>query len=192
MALHGLSVVSNNVQFVVFQSTEMLSRIILKSLTLKNKNFSKVKILGCCIHTTQRNDLEWHLKPLPLEVKSPVPSDIDISRGQTPKDIKVLAQEIGLRDDEYSLYGNTKAKVSLKVIKRLRTQPNGKYVLVVGITPTPLGEGKSTTTLGLVQALTAHRGKNSFACIRQPSQGPTFGIKGGAAGGGYSQVNFES
>lgn len=64
--------------------------------------------------------------------------------------------------------------------------PSG--MLMVRITPTPLGEGKSTTTIGLVQALTAHLGKLSFACVRQPSQGPTFGIKGGAAGGGYSQV----
>lgn len=65
---------------------------------------------------------------------------------------------------------------------------NGKYIVVAGITPTPLGEGKSTTTIGLAQALGAHLGKSAFACVRQPSQGPTFGIKGGAAGGGYSQV----
>lgn len=65
---------------------------------------------------------------------------------------------------------------------------NGKYIVVAGISPTPLGEGKSTTTIGLAQALGAHLGKIAFACVRQPSQGPTFGIKGGAAGGGYSQV----
>lgn len=184
--------IAYNVQFVVLQSIEMLSRTAIKSFLFQSKNFSKVNVFGCCyVHTGQRLDGEWHLRPLPLQVKSPVPSDIDISRAQTPKDIQVLAQEIGLKGDEYSLYGNKKAKVNLKVIKRLRQQQNGKYVLVVGITPTPLGEGKSTTTLGLVQALTAHRGKNSFACIRQPSQGPTFGIKGGAAGGGYSQVSFD-
>ncbi|EEB17173.1 formate-tetrahydrofolate ligase, putative [Pediculus humanus corporis] len=140
------------------------------------------------LHTSNPRQNEWHLRPLPLNLKSPVPSDIEISRAQTPKDINILAQEIGLTDDEYSLYGKTKAKINLNVVKRLKDTPNGKYVLVVGITPTPLGEGKSTTTLGLVQALSAHRDKNSFACIRQPSQGPTFGIKGGAAGGGYSQV----
>lgn len=65
---------------------------------------------------------------------------------------------------------------------------NGKYVVVTGITPTPLGEGKSTTTIGLTQALGSQLNRNVFACVRQPSQGPTFGIKGGAAGGGYSQV----
>jgi methylenetetrahydrofolate dehydrogenase (NADP+)/methenyltetrahydrofolate cyclohydrolase/formyltetrahydrofolate synthetase len=69
---------------------------------------------------------------------------------------------------------------------------DGKYIVVAGITPTPLGEGKSTTTIGLVQALGAHLGKSAFACVRQPSQGPTFGIKGGAAGGGYSQVGLYS
>lgn len=137
-----------------------------------------------------RHYSDWRLSPLPLTLQRPVPSDIAISRAQTPKPIQQLAQEIGLLPEELSPYGFTKAKVSLQVIQRLRTQQNGKYVLVVGITPTPLGEGKSTTTLGLVQALSAHRGKNSFACIRQPSQGPTFGIKGGAAGGGYSQVRF--
>lgn len=71
---------------------------------------------------------------------------------------------------------------------RLRFHSDGKYIVVAGITPTPLGEGKSTTTIGLAQALGAHLGKSAYACVRQPSQGPTFGIKGGAAGGGYSQV----
>ncbi|KAK6008895.1 formate--tetrahydrofolate ligase, partial [Ostertagia ostertagi] len=85
-------------------------------------------------------------------------------------------------------YGRKKAKVSLDVLRRLKHVKDGKYVVVAGITPTPLGEGKSTTTMGIVQALTAHLHKNSFACVRQPSQGPTFGIKGGAAGGGYAQV----
>lgn len=79
-------------------------------------------------------------------------------------------------------------KISLRLLKRLHSQKNGKFVVVAGITPTPFGEGKSTTSLGLVQALTAHRNKNSIATLRQPSMGPTFGVKGGAAGGGYSQV----
>uniref|UniRef100_A0A672PJW4 formate--tetrahydrofolate ligase n=1 Tax=Sinocyclocheilus grahami TaxID=75366 RepID=A0A672PJW4_SINGR len=115
-------------------------------------------------------------------------SDVTISRSCVPKPIECLAEEVGLFSDEVELYGRTKAKVQLKTIDRLQTQPDGKYVVVTGITPTPLGEGKSTTTIGLVQALGAHLKLNAFACVRQPSQGPTFGIKGGAAGGGYSQV----
>uniref|UniRef100_A0A8C1JYZ4 formate--tetrahydrofolate ligase n=1 Tax=Cyprinus carpio TaxID=7962 RepID=A0A8C1JYZ4_CYPCA len=130
----------------------------------------------------------WRLRPLKLQPLSPVPSDIEISRAQTPKPISQLAQEIGLLPEELEAYGNTKAKVHLSLLNRFQHQPNGKYVLVAGITPTPLGEGKSTVTTGLVQALSAHLKLNSFACLRQPSQGPTFGVKGGAAGGGYAQV----
>uniref|UniRef100_A0A8D3CP56 C-1-tetrahydrofolate synthase, cytoplasmic n=1 Tax=Scophthalmus maximus TaxID=52904 RepID=A0A8D3CP56_SCOMX len=115
-------------------------------------------------------------------------SDIVISRSCVPKPIDGLAKEVGLLSDEVELFGKTKAKVQLSIIKRLQAQSDGKYVVVTGITPTPLGEGKSTTTIGLVQALGAHMNLNVFACVRQPSQGPTFGIKGGAAGGGYSQV----
>ncbi|XP_016320989.1 C-1-tetrahydrofolate synthase, cytoplasmic-like, partial [Sinocyclocheilus anshuiensis] len=115
-------------------------------------------------------------------------NDVTISRSCVPKPIECLAEEVGLFSDEVELYGRTKAKVQLKTIDRLQAQPDGKYVVVTGITPTPLGEGKSTTTIGLVQALGAHLNLNAFACVRQPSQGPTFGIKGGAAGGGYSQV----
>uniref|UniRef100_A0A8C1YTY9 formate--tetrahydrofolate ligase n=1 Tax=Cyprinus carpio TaxID=7962 RepID=A0A8C1YTY9_CYPCA len=114
--------------------------------------------------------------------------DIEISRAQTPKPISQLAQEIGLLPEELEAYGNTKAKVHLSLLNRLQHQPNGKYVLVAGITPTPLGEGKSTVTIGLVQALSAHLKLNSFACLRQPSQGPTFGVKGKTA---YSlSLNF--
>jgi methylenetetrahydrofolate dehydrogenase (NADP+)/methenyltetrahydrofolate cyclohydrolase/formyltetrahydrofolate synthetase len=126
--------------------------------------------------------------PLPLTLKRPVPSDIDIAQAQTPKPIQLLAKELGLFASEIDLYGRYKAKVKLSVLDRLQSRHNGKYVVVTGITPTPLGEGKSTTTIGLAQALGAHLGKLAFACVRQPSQGPTFGIKGGAAGGGYSQV----
>lgn len=135
-------------------------------------------------------DKESHRKinPLPLELKSPVPSDIDISRSQTPKFITEVSKEIGITEDEFEPYGAYKGKVSLSVLNRLNERKNGKYVLVAGITPTPLGEGKSTTTVGLVQALGAHLDKMAFATVRQPSMGPTFGIKGGAAGGGYSQV----
>uniref|UniRef100_A0A7N6ADJ0 formate--tetrahydrofolate ligase n=1 Tax=Anabas testudineus TaxID=64144 RepID=A0A7N6ADJ0_ANATE len=114
--------------------------------------------------------------------------DIEISRAQKPKSMNQLAEEIGLLPEELEAYGRNKAKVQLSLLDRLHTQPDGKYVLVAGITPTPLGEGKSTVTIGLVQALSAHLKFNSFGCLRQPSQGPTFGVKGGAAGGGYAQV----
>ncbi|XP_076645117.1 pug C-1-tetrahydrofolate synthase, cytoplasmic isoform X1 [Halictus rubicundus] len=131
---------------------------------------------------------KWNLNVLSISPQMPVPSDITISRSQEPKSITILAEEIGLSPNEISPYGSKKAKIGLNVLKRLKDQPNGKFVVVAGITPTPFGEGKSTTSLGLVQALTAHKGKNSFVTLRQPSQGPTFGVKGGAAGGGYSQV----
>uniref|UniRef100_A0A3Q2E442 C-1-tetrahydrofolate synthase, cytoplasmic n=1 Tax=Cyprinodon variegatus TaxID=28743 RepID=A0A3Q2E442_CYPVA len=131
---------------------------------------------------------KWGISYTKLNLQKPVPSDIEISRSCIPKPIDRLAKEVGLLSDEVEFYGKTKAKVQLSIIKRLQSQPDGKYVVVTGITPTPLGEGKSTTTIGLVQALGAHMKLNVFACVRQPSQGPTFGIKGGAAGGGYSQV----
>lgn len=138
---------------------------------------------------------EHAFKPLPLELQTPVPSDIAISRAQQPKKITRIAQELGLLENELEPYGHYKAKVDPKlVIDRLDDaaeglpQEKGNYVLVAGITPTPLGEGKSTTTMGLTQALGAHLGYNSIANVRQPSMGPTFGVKGGAAGGGYSQV----
>ncbi|XP_077394609.1 C-1-tetrahydrofolate synthase, cytoplasmic isoform X2 [Festucalex cinctus] len=131
---------------------------------------------------------KWTISYTKLNLQKPVPSDIVISRSCVPKPIDRLAKEVGLLSDEVDLYGKTKAKVQLSIIKRLQAQPDGKYVVVTGITPTPLGEGKSTTTIGLVQALGAHMKLNVFANVRQPSQGPTFGIKGGAAGGGYSQV----
>jgi len=91
-------------------------------------------------------------------------------------------------EHELEPYGASKAKVDLSLLKRLEHRRNGRYVLIAGITPTPLGEGKSTTTIGVAQALGAHLGRICFANVRQPSMGPTFGIKGGAAGGGYSQV----
>ncbi|KAJ8330975.1 tetrahydrofolate synthase [Batrachochytrium dendrobatidis] len=125
---------------------------------------------------------------LPLSLKRPVPSDIDIAMAQTPKVINRVARELGLFESEYESFGRNKAKVSLSVLDRLSHVKDGNYVVVAGITPTPLGEGKSTTTIGLCQALGAHLKLPAIACVRQPSQGPTFGIKGGAAGGGYSQV----
>jgi formate--tetrahydrofolate ligase len=116
------------------------------------------------------------------------PSDLDIARAVTPRPIVDVAADLGLRDDEIELYGRTKAKVTLGAIQRLEAErPRGKYVVVTAITPTPLGEGKSTTTVGLGQGLN-FVGHKAAICIRQPSLGPVFGIKGGAAGGGYSQV----
>ncbi len=127
-------------------------------------------------------------KPIRLRLLRPVPSDIEIAQAVTPKPISLIAEEVGIRPDELELFGNYKAKVKLEILERLKNRPDGKYIDVTAITPTPLGEGKTTTTMGLSQALGAHLGKRVFTCIRQPSQGPTFGIKGGAAGGGYSQV----
>ncbi|RAO72207.1 uncharacterized protein BHQ10_008219 [Talaromyces amestolkiae] len=129
-----------------------------------------------------------HITPLPIKLLNPVPSDIAISRAQKPKAITKIAAEVGIAAHELEPYGHTKAKVDLSVLDRLSHRRNGRYILVTGITPTPLGEGKSTTTMGLTQALGAHLNRIVFANVRQPSQGPTFGIKGGAAGGGYSQV----
>ena len=129
-----------------------------------------------------------HITPLPIDIKSPPPSDIAISRAQRPKPVTKIAEEVGIAPYELEPYGAYKAKVDLSLLKRLSHRRNGRYVLVAGITPTPLGEGKSTTTIGLSQALAGHLNKIAFANVRQPSQGPTFGIKGGAAGGGYSQV----
>ncbi|NLC13753.1 MAG: formate--tetrahydrofolate ligase [Chloroflexi bacterium] len=126
--------------------------------------------------------------PTPIELKSPVPSDIDIAQAATLKPIAQVAEEMGLLQSELELYGNYKAKIKLEVLERLAGAPDGKYIDVTAITPTPLGEGKTTTTVGLSQAIGAHLGRSVITCIRQPSQGPTFGIKGGAAGGGYSQV----
>ena len=117
-----------------------------------------------------------------------VPSDLDIAQAATPLRIEQIASEAGILPDELELYGKTKAKVHLSIRERLKDVKNGKYIVVTAITPTPLGEGKTTTTVGLSQALGAHLDKKVFTCIRQPSQGPTFGIKGGAAGGGYSQI----
>ena len=123
-----------------------------------------------------------------VKIKRPVPSDIDIAQAAKLRPIQEIAEEAGLKAGELEGFGRYKAKVHLAVRDRLERRKQGKYIDVTAITPTPLGEGKTTTTIGLSQALGAHLGHSVFACIRQPSQGPTFGIKGGAAGGGYSQV----
>ena len=119
---------------------------------------------------------------------SAFPSDLEIARGVKPRPIVDVAHELGIGDEELELYGPSKAKVTIEAIRRLETaNPRGKYVVVTAISPTPLGEGKTTTTVGLTQGLN-RIGKRAAVAIRQPSLGPVFGIKGGAAGGGYSQV----
>mmetsp|Transcript_20565 Transcript_20565/g.46325 ORF Transcript_20565/g.46325 Transcript_20565/m.46325 type:complete len:656 (-) Transcript_20565:71-2038(-) len=123
-----------------------------------------------------------------LTLEEKVPSDIDIAQSAKLRPIKEVVASLGLLEDEVEPYGHFKAKILLKARDRMADQEDGYYVCVAGINPTPLGEGKSTTTVGLTQALGAHLNKKAIACLRQPSQGPTFGIKGGAAGGGYSQV----
>jgi len=119
---------------------------------------------------------------------NPVPSDIEIAQSVVPHDITAIAAAAGILPDELEQYGASCAKVSLSVRDRLKEQRDGSLVVVAGINPTSLGEGKSTTTVGLSQALGAHTGRSVFTCVRQPSQGPTMGVKGGAAGGGYAQV----
>ena len=116
-----------------------------------------------------------------------MPSDLDIAQAATLKPILEIAEAVGLTEDDLDLAGKYKAKVHLDIMDTLAGKPDGKYVDVTAITPTPLGEGKTVTTIGLSQGLN-HIGKDIITCIRQPSQGPTFGIKGGAAGGGYAQV----
>ncbi|MBN1438749.1 MAG: formate--tetrahydrofolate ligase [Anaerolineales bacterium] len=118
----------------------------------------------------------------------PVLCDLEIAQRASLRPIARIAREVGIRPEELMAYGEYKAKVRLEILERLRDRPLGKYIDVTAITPTPLGEGKTTLTIGLAQALGAHLGKRAFACIRQPSLGPTFGVKGGAAGGGYSQI----
>jgi len=120
--------------------------------------------------------------------ESRVLSDIEIARQAELRPIKEIAAKMGLEEDDMDLYGKYKSKIHLDVLDKFADQPQGKYIDVTAITPTPLGEGKTTTAIGLVQALGTELGKNVAACIRQPSMGPTFNIKGGAAGGGYSQV----
>ena len=114
-------------------------------------------------------------------------TDIQIAQKAKLKPIQKIAQSIGLKNKDLDLYGNYKAKVSLDVLGRLMKKKDGKLILVTAMTPTPAGEGKTTTTVGLGQALWS-LGKKSMICLREPSLGPCFGIKGGAAGGGYSQV----
>ncbi|MBU4450908.1 MAG: formate--tetrahydrofolate ligase, partial [Actinobacteria bacterium] len=114
-------------------------------------------------------------------------SDIEIAQAAKMKNIKEIAEALGIDEKYLERYGNYKAKVQLEILDELKSRPDGKYIDVTAITPTPLGEGKTVTTIGLSMALNKI-GKKAVTCIRQPSLGPVFGIKGGAAGGGYSQV----
>jgi len=125
---------------------------------------------------------------MPVERVHPVPSDIEIAHAAELIPIRQMAEKIDLVEDDMDLYGKYKAKVHLDVLEKFADRPQGKYIDVTAITPTPLGEGKTTTTVGLTEAMGSALGKNVMCCIRQPSMGPTFNIKGGAAGGGYSQV----
>ena len=115
------------------------------------------------------------------------PTDLEIARAATPKSMAEIGAMMGIGEHLLKPYGTDLAKISLDAIDELSDRPKAKYVVVTAITPTPLGEGKTTTAVGLGQAM-KHVGKNAVLSLRQPSMGPTFGIKGGAAGGGYSQV----
>ena len=114
-------------------------------------------------------------------------NNLEVSRNKKLKHIGEIAEGMGLIEDEVEFYGKYKAKISLSVLERLKNKPDGKYIDITAITPTPLGEGKTVTTIGLALALNKI-GKKAIVNIRQPSMGPTFGIKGGAAGGGHSQI----
>ncbi len=114
-------------------------------------------------------------------------TDVEIAQSAKMKPIKEIALKVGLEEDDLELYGKYKAKISLETIQKLNNNENGKLVLVTAINPTPAGEGKTTTMIGLSQALNK-LGKKSIVAMREPSLGPCFGVKGGAAGGGYAQV----
>ncbi|HLW94110.1 MAG TPA: formate--tetrahydrofolate ligase, partial [Solirubrobacteraceae bacterium] len=114
-------------------------------------------------------------------------SSLEIAQEATLVPIEEIAERSGLVADEVELYGRYKAKINLSALDRLAGVPDGKLICVTAMTPTPPGEGKTTTLVGLTQGL-GHIGKRSVACLREPSLGPVFGVKGGAAGGGYAQV----
>jgi formate--tetrahydrofolate ligase len=116
-----------------------------------------------------------------------MPTSLEIAQEATLRPIAEIAEQLGLEPDEYDLYGKYKAKVDLSVVERLAGEPDGKLVCVTAITPTKAGEGKTTTSVSLTQGL-GHIGRKVALCLREASLGPVFGIKGGAAGGGYAQV----
>lgn len=119
--------------------------------------------------------------------RMPLPSSLEIAQAARLRPISEIAEEAGLQPDEYELYGRYKGKIDLSVLDRLRTSPDGKLICVTAITPTKAGEGKTTTSVSLAQGL-GTIGKRPILCLREASVGPVFGIKGGAAGGGYAQV----
>ena len=114
-------------------------------------------------------------------------SDIDIAQQATMQRITAVAAKVGIPEDSLEPYGHYKAKISLEYLNSLKDRPDGKLILVTAISPTPAGEGKPTTTVGLGDALN-RIGKKAMICLREPSLGPVFGVKGGAAGGGYAQI----
>ncbi len=115
-------------------------------------------------------------------------TDIDIAREAEARTIETIAAKLGINDEYLEYYGKFKCKVNLSINrKKLKDNKNGKLILVTAISPTPAGEGKTTTSVGLVDGL-CHIGKKAMVCLREPSLGPCFGMKGGAAGGGYAQV----
>ena len=125
------------------------------------------------------------------ELNALMKTDIEIAQSAKLQPIREIAAQLGLGEEDIEQYGKYKAKISLDVYRRLRDKPDGKLILVTAISPTPAGEGKSTITVGLGQALGKKlqgTGKNALICLREPSLGPSFGMKGGAAGGGYAQV----
>ena len=116
-----------------------------------------------------------------------VGSDIEIAREAKMKPVRDVAAKLGIPDEHLLPYGHSKAKISMKFIEGLKDKSDGKLILVTAISPTPAGEGKTTTTVGLGDGLN-RIGKKAIICLREPSLGPCFGVKGGAAGGGYAQV----
>ncbi len=160
-------------------------------------------MFGMCQRSCEGHDVRWlvgaqrlasdilrilsMIFDMSIRFQQPVPSDLEIAQAAELRPIKEIAAGVGLTEDDLEMYGKVKAKVHLDVRDRLASRPQGNYIVVTAITPTPLGEGKTTTTIGLSQALHI-MGEKVMTCIRQPSMGPTFGIKGGAAGGGYAQV----
>jgi methylenetetrahydrofolate dehydrogenase (NADP+)/methenyltetrahydrofolate cyclohydrolase/formyltetrahydrofolate synthetase len=167
----------------------MATKVQSKKLTPKKKVAAKKPAMKKAVTAApSTNGRKFPFTPTKLKLLRPVPSDIEIAQAGKLKPILQIAEELGIKPNELELFGPYKAKVKLEILDRLARRKNGKYIDVTAITPTPLGEGKTTTTVGLSQALGAHLGKRVMTVIRQPSQGPTFGIKGGAAGGGYSQI----
>ncbi|XP_077077291.1 C-1-tetrahydrofolate synthase, cytoplasmic isoform X3 [Siphateles boraxobius] len=131
---------------------------------------------------------KWNIVFTKKKPQEPQPSDAAISRSCQSKPVSQLAREVGLFSEEVETYSRSRARVRLDVLKRMKKQPDGKYVVVTGITSTPLGEGKRTTALGLAQAFGALLNINAFACVQEPSPGSCFGARGVAVGGGYSQI----